>query len=114
MNFKKQWLLITLFVFNCSALAGVGGTGGGNSPKGKYMLVTVLACDEGESGTQCRTVRFYDRPKSASLKSECFIYHGEASMLPCPENYNKNTFIKDVISKFVNQGFETKILVQSL
>lgn len=109
-----SFILIHFFVLSTFAVAGVGGTGGGNISKTKYQLVTVKACDDGETGQECRIVRFYDRPKSPPLEPECFVYHGEASMLPCPTNYTKSNFIQDVIKFFVNQGFETKIMVQSL
>lgn len=84
MNFLN--LLIIAMVFSLTALAGVGGSGGG--PKiGAANYIKVDICDGGESGTMCRSVVYKNRGASAQPIMNCYSYHGEAAIeIPCAES----------------------------
>lgn len=82
-----------------TAAAGWGGSGGGPKPETR-RLVTVEVCDSGESGTECRTVRYELRPASAAVPEICWTTHGEAAVVPCPKTTGVPLWLKRL-----NQAF---------
>jgi hypothetical protein len=67
--------------------------------------VTVEVCDGGESGTECRTVTYRQRPASKPELVKCTVPHGEAGEVPCPTKYGVPGWLKRLNEAFARAGF---------
>lgn len=105
-NYILSLFLITHALYANSVQAGGGGISG--SPA-KYIMVQIC---EGESGEQCRMARIknrfteQDHMNAINQKSECLIYVGEATVLPCSDDlkYGIPKFLQKINDAFDPSG----------
>lgn len=103
---KSVLALFILLIFSLATYAGTGGTSGGNHQQlgSSQPIVTVWDCNGGESGTECRWIRFKLRPPTPAPTTppQCVISYGEASERPCPASFG--TFLQNLNEYLYNQN----------
>jgi hypothetical protein len=98
---RVSLILLIAILVTLPALAGWGGSGGGHRHEARRR-VTVEICDSGESGTECRSVRYEIRPPNDPLPEICWTTHGEAAMVPCPKTTSVPLWLKHLNQAFTN------------
>ena len=102
---KSVLSLLVLLILSLSTHAGTGGTSGGNHQQlgNSQPIVTVWDCNGGESGTQCRWIRFKYRPptEAPAKPPQCVIGYGEVGERPCPASFGP--FLQNLNEYFFNQ-----------
>lgn len=99
-------VLAAMALVSVSTVAFAGGVrgAGGEAPELVGKVITVKLCDSGESGTECRTVRYRVRPASDPVPVTCTVPRGEAGEQPCPTKYGVPRWLRKLNEAFYRAG----------